>query len=143
MAGLITKFSKVGGIAAGALLALTLMAGCSANKDVEAAQAAATQADQSASRAAAASKQAQDAAAFPHAAEFQITFEDVSHGPCLILVDRQLPLAHVVSHREGPAHPDALAFGGGDLVADAFTDHFALELREGEQHVERQPPQRL
>ena len=55
MAGLITKSSKVAGIAAGALLALTLMAGCSANKDVEAAQAAATQADQSASRAAAAS----------------------------------------------------------------------------------------
>ena len=46
MEGLIGKSSKVVGIAAGALLALTLMAGCGPNQDVEAAQAAATQADQ-------------------------------------------------------------------------------------------------
>ena len=31
------------------------------------------------------------------------------------------------------AHPDPLALGGGDLVADALTDNFALELREREQ----------
>lgn len=27
-------------------------------------------------------------------------------------------------------HPDPLALGGGELVADALTDNFALELRE-------------
>lgn len=30
-------------------------------------------------------------------------------------------------------------FGGRDLVPDPFTRHFAFELGEGQQHIERQP----
>ena len=39
-----------------------------------------------------------------------------------------------------PAHPHPASAGGGGLVADALADHLALELGEGEQHIERQPP---
>ena len=35
-----------------------------------------------------------------------------------------------------------LLAGGRELVADALADHLALELGEGEQDVERQPPHR-
>jgi hypothetical protein len=39
-------------------------------------------------------------------------------------------------------HPQAPSTRGGDLVADALARHLALELREGEQHVEREPAHR-
>ncbi|MEI2733739.1 MAG: hypothetical protein V9G24_02305 [Rhodoblastus sp.] len=42
----------------------------------------------------------------------------------------QLLFPAAVAERHGTADPDALAFGGGDLVADAFADDFSLELRE-------------
>ena len=39
-----------------------------------------------------------------------------------------------------PTHPHALALGCGDLVANALRGHFALELGEAQQHVQRQAP---
>ena len=57
----------------------------------------------------------------------------------LFWVHDQLAVAQVVAERHGPSHPHALALAGGDLVADALASDLALELREGQQHVERQP----
>jgi hypothetical protein len=42
----------------------------------------------------------------------------------------------VIPQRRDAAHPHPLLFRGGDLVADAFADDLALELREGQQNVE-------
>jgi len=47
-----------------------------------------------------------------------------------------------VPQRRHPAHPQALALTGGDLVADALPGDFPLELGEGEQDVQHQPPHR-
>jgi hypothetical protein len=57
----------------------------------------------------------------------------------LRLIDDQLPIAHDVAEGDGPTHPHALALGRSDLVADAFAGHLALELREGQQHVQCEP----
>jgi hypothetical protein len=48
----------------------------------------------------------------------------------------------VVAQRDEAAHPHALLTRGGELVANALADDLALELREGEQDVERQPSHR-
>src|SRR5260370_30922248 len=58
------------------------------------------------------------------------------------LIDYQTPIAPVIAERHDAAHPEPLLLGGGNLVADALAGHFALELSEGEQHIERQPPHR-
>jgi len=71
MEGSIRKSTKLVGFA-GALLALSLMAGCGPNQNVVDAQAAAQQADQAASRAEAASQQAQQAAASAQASASKV-----------------------------------------------------------------------
>ena len=71
--------------------------------------------------------------------ERQVVRIDAAHRRGLGLVDDELAVAHVVAERHGAAHPHALALGGGDLVADALAGDLALELGEGEQHVQRQP----
>ena len=43
-----------------------------------------------------------------------------------------------IAERGLPAHPHALLLRRGDLVADLFSRDLALELGEGEQHVERE-----
>ena len=58
------------------------------------------------------------------------------------LVHDQLAVLDVVAERDEAAHPHALLARGGELVADALADDLALELREGEQDVERQPSHR-
>ena len=55
------------------------------------------------------------------------------------LIHDQLAVLDVVAERHEAAHPHALLAGGRELVADALADHLALELREGQQDVERQP----
>ena len=55
-----------------------------------------------------------------HTAEFQIGVEDPSDRGCLRFVHHQLSLVHVVAERHQPAHPEALALGGRDLVANAL-----------------------
>ena len=76
----------------------------------------------------------------PHAIELQIQAVDRAHPLRLVLVDGERPLLGDIADRCVAPHPQALALGGGDLVPDALAGDFALELREGEQDVERQPP---
>ena len=52
--------------------------------------------------------------------------------------DNELLIDAGVAERDRASDPDALAFGGGDLVADALPDDLALELGKGQQHVERE-----
>jgi hypothetical protein len=40
-----------------------------------------------------------------------------------------------IAERNRAPEPDALALGGGNLVAHPLADHLALELGEREQHV--------
>jgi hypothetical protein len=47
---------------------------------------------------------------------------------------------HPVAEGDSAAHPHALASGGRELVADSLAGNLALELGEGEQHVEREAP---
>ena len=75
----------------------------------------------------------------PHRAEREVEAEHAPDGVGLGLVHHQLALARLVAERHRAAHPHALALGGGDLVADALARDLALELREGQQHVQRQP----
>ena len=60
--------------------------------------------------------------------------------PRLGLVDAERAPVPVIAERHDAAHPEPLSLGGGDLVPDALGRHLALELRKGEQHMERQPP---
>ena len=57
----------------------------------------------------------------------------------MIFIDRQRSAVRRIADGHDAAHPHALRLGGSDLVADALGGDFALELREGEQHVECQP----
>ena len=68
--------------------------------------------------------------------------EDPPHHGCLSLVDDKQTALHVVAQRQRPAHPHALGLTGGDLVADALAGDLTLELGEGQQHVQHQPPHR-
>ena len=72
--------------------------------------------------------------------QFEIKLEDLSDCSCFLLVDGEGPAIGLVAERYEAAHPHALALGGGDLVADALSRDLALELGEGQQHVERQSP---
>ena len=78
----------------------------------------------------------------PHRAEFEIALKDLPDGGRLAWINHQTALADVIADGRHPAHPHALAFGGGNLVADAFPGDFALELGEGEQDVEGQTAHR-
>src|SRR5438270_1941537 len=77
-----------------------------------------------------------------HAAELTIESEDAAHGLGLGRVDDERALAGVVAQGHIAAHPHALLFRGGDLVADAFTSDLPLELGKGQQHIKRQAPHR-
>jgi hypothetical protein len=68
------------------------------------------------------------------------TLEHAPHRGGAGLVHHQLAVPHHVAERHRPAHPHAAGAGGGDLVAHPLADHLALELREAEQDVQRQPP---
>jgi len=65
-------------------------------------------------------------------ADLDEPFEDVANEFRLGRVDHQLlcQAVHIVTEDRHAAHVLALALRGGDLVADAFTDDLALELRE-------------
>src|SRR4029078_3447408 len=55
-------------------------------------------------------------------------------------IDAEFAIDGVVTERHGTAHPHALLLGGCDLVADALARDLPLELGEGEQHVQGEPP---
>ena len=71
-------------------------------------------------------------------AEFQVAAIDPPHRLRLGRVHHQLALPHIVAQRHDATHPDPLPLGGGDLVADALAGDLALELGEGQQHVQGQ-----
>ena len=71
----------------------------------------------------------------------QIQLEDRSDGFC-VAVDDQPAVDDVVAHGWVTTHPHALPLGGRDLVADALAGDLALELSEGQEHVEHQPAHR-
>jgi hypothetical protein len=75
-------------------------------------------------------------------AQFGIAPEDHPDSQRLRLIHGQLALLDVVTERHIAAHPHALLLRGRNFVADALAGDLALELGEGEQHVERQTPHR-
>jgi hypothetical protein len=66
----------------------------------------------------------------------------MAHGFRLTVHDDEPVVPNLIAERRHAAHPHPLLFRGGDLVADAFTGDLALELSEGQQHIEGQPPHR-
>ena len=73
----------------------------------------------------------------PAGSKRHITFEDMSDGASVILVNNEQPVLDAVAERHRAPHPHALRLGLRDLVADPLAGHFTLELGEREQHVER------
>ena len=73
-------------------------------------------------------------------AEFEIQIKQCPNDCRLIFIDNQLLIHGIVSERRKAAHPHVLLLGGSDLVADALSRNLALELGEGEQHIEGQSP---
>jgi hypothetical protein len=58
----------------------------------------------------------------------------------LSIMDKQFPLLHSVTEWHAAAHPHALLLGGGNLVPDTLAYHLALELGEGQKHIQGMPP---
>ena len=77
-----------------------------------------------------------------HRLEFEIAPKDVAHGRRFRFVDGEFAFLDVVAERGQSAHPHALFLGRGDLVADSLSRDLALELGEGQQHVERETVRR-
>jgi hypothetical protein len=71
-------------------------------------------------------------------ADGQHFLEDAPHHRRLGVVDDQQTVLDVEAERRHAPHPHPLALAGGDLVADALAGDLALELGEGQQHVEHQ-----
>jgi hypothetical protein len=57
----------------------------------------------------------------------------------LSFVDHQLPVFDIISERRIAAHPYALFLGRRDFVTHTLADDLSLELREGQEHIQRQP----
>ena len=76
------------------------------------------------------------------AAQLQVEGKHLPDHLGLGSVDHQLLVSAVITEGYGAAHPHALPFRGGDLVTDPLAGDLALELGEGKQHVEGQPPHR-
>src|SRR6516162_5321408 len=74
-----------------------------------------------------------------HAAELTIQCEDAADSLGLGGINDKRPLAYAVAEGRVAAHPHALLFRRGDLVADPFAGDLALELGKGQQHIEGQP----
>jgi hypothetical protein len=69
-------------------------------------------------------------------------WKDVPDQLGLAFVGHQPAVLDVVAQRRHAAHPHTLALAGRDLVADALAGDLALELGEGQQDVQHQPPHR-
>jgi hypothetical protein len=75
-------------------------------------------------------------------AEFGIAAKNRPNDLHLAVDDDELAVLRLIGERRHTAHPHPLLYRGGDLVADAFADDLALELREGQQHIQDQAPHR-
>src|ERR1700757_4512361 len=62
------------------------------------------------------------------AAELEVAAEDGSDRLCFRLIDRNPAILRVIAEWHHAADPEALALGGGDLVANALGGDLALEL---------------
>ena len=76
----------------------------------------------------------------PHRAKLQVTGEDGAHGFGLRRHDKDFLVRSRIAERDRAADPDPFALRRRDLVAHPFADHLALELGEGQQDVEGEPP---
>ena len=74
------------------------------------------------------------------AAQFKVALENEPDGVCFVLVDGELAIVERVAERNHAADPQALALGGGDLVADALGGDLAFELSEGQQNIKVKRP---
>src|ERR1700686_3731790 len=72
--------------------------------------------------------------------EREIALEYHADGFGLVLVGDQLLVLDLIAQGNHAADPKASLFRCGDLVADALAGDLALELGEGQQHVEGQSP---
>ena len=75
-----------------------------------------------------------------HAADFEVPAKQIADDLGLVFDNVEGAVLDPVAERNRPAHPDALPLRGRDLVADSLAGDLALELGEGQQHVEGQPP---
>src|SRR5271166_864442 len=73
-------------------------------------------------------------------AKFQVACKDETDRVGLLGDDDGLLAETSIAERDRAADPDPFALGGRNLIAHALSNHLALELREREQHIERQPP---
>src|SRR5262249_5433935 len=78
----------------------------------------------------------------PHRAEFGIAAKNTADDFRLAVDDDELAVSRPITERWDATHPHPFSFRGGDLVADAFADDLALELREGQQNIQGQTPHR-
>ena len=82
----------------------------------------------------------------PSRSSYSITGEITPHdvADCLGLFghDDELAILDVVAERQWTTHPHTASLRCGDLVANALSGNFALELGKREQHVEREPSHR-
>ena len=87
--------------------------------------------------------EAEAASFISHRSDAAVPLVEVEEGPDVLRLlrhDAQAPAFGLVSQRNVAAHPQPLALRRGNLVPDALGGDLALELREGQEHVERQPP---
>src|SRR3984893_2531841 len=71
--------------------------------------------------------------------ESEIAGKNDANGLGVVWNDNKLFGFGPIAERHGAADPEPFALRGGDLVTHALADHLALELGEGQKHVERQP----
>src|SRR5262249_19716858 len=76
------------------------------------------------------------------AAYLEISAKDQLYAFGFLLDDDRCAVLEVIAKGQGASHPNPLALGGGDLVADALRGDLALELGKGQENVEGQPTHR-
>src|SRR3546814_129275 len=76
----------------------------------------------------------------PDVAKVEIGPEDRMDDPGVVFDDSEAASIRTITERRCAAHPHAPLLRCGKLVADALGGHLALELGEGQQHVEREAP---
>ena len=77
-----------------------------------------------------------------HVFKFKEQREDSADGFGLELIHHETALFTLIAEWHPTSHPHALFLGGCDLVANALAGYFALELRKGKQHIQREAPHR-
>src|SRR5215217_5311899 len=75
-----------------------------------------------------------------HGAELDIAGKQAPDQARMVLKNVQGPVLDPVAERHHATHPDALLLRCSNLVPDALARDLALELSEGQQHVEGEPP---